>query len=84
MANADTPNEGARPPWTEEVGAGAPDPAKREARSNDLLYSVVWCLVRPTPACKFGKPTANGLLCQHPRRERIVARTVARRNASAR
>jgi hypothetical protein len=71
------------PQPTPVVGAGAPIPA--QCRGEAIGYEVrsVWCLVRWPRPCRFSQPFADGFLCCHPQRERIVARTRAEKPSRA-
>ena len=70
-------------PAVSEVGAGAPDPARCRARELTSAKDLADCLVEPLPACKFLLSFGNGGFCQHPERDRIIARTRERQPAGS-
>ncbi len=77
MSESDSPNAERKPPQSiEEVGAGAPIPAICRAQLISVGHRSAWCLVEGGPRCKFSEPFANGFLCCHPQRERIILRTL--------
>jgi hypothetical protein len=61
-------------PHEDEIGAGAPDPAKCEARTIMRGEPPAWCLAPGGRDCRFSQPFGDALLCCHPQRDAIVAR----------
>jgi hypothetical protein len=66
-----------------EIGAGAPDPAACRAEAIFQDAKVAWCKRGQGTVCKFSLPYGSDLVCCHPERERIVARTLGQRYANA-
>lgn len=66
-----------------EIGAGLPDPAACRAEAIFQDAKVAWCKRAKGAVCKFSLPYGSDLVCCHPERERIVARTLGQRYASA-
>jgi hypothetical protein len=66
---------GAREPES-EIGAGAPEPAQCRARFIHIEHRAAWCLCNEGPRCRFSLSFGASFLCEHPERERIIARTL--------
>jgi len=66
-----------------EIGAGAPDPAACRAEAIFQDAKVAWCKRGQGTVCRFSLPYGSEHVCCHPERERIVARTLVQRYASA-
>lgn len=51
-------------------------------RALRVLPTLVECLVVKGHLCPYATPFGNGLFCEHPERDQIVARTKAEREKS--
>lgn len=69
---------------TPEVAASAPEPALCQVEALVPGVTAGWCLVRPIPHCQLGFIYGLGYPCRHPEIGRIIARTQARRQSTAR
>jgi hypothetical protein len=63
------------------IGAGAPDASKCRAVPIVDGGKNAQCITELSPKCGFSKTYGSGYFCEHPERERIIARTLAERKA---
>lgn len=60
-----------------QIAAVVPNPSKCKARLVAVGHEPAWCLARQGARCRFSLPYGSSLLCGHPDRAQIVARTKA-------
>ncbi len=67
-----------RPKNSDQIGAGAPQPLKCRATAMVSGHPTARCLAKSGVHCRFASWFGAETICNHPGRERIIARTLAR------